>query len=99
MLTGEKLFQGQPPPSVMMAHFNPLVFPSSWPEGVPSDLPQVLEMALVKQPEDRYATAIDLATALNGLAHVEHKTAPDAATSTGVAIKNKERPQYPDIHG
>jgi serine/threonine-protein kinase len=32
MVTGEKLFQGESPPAVMMAHFGPMALPHTWPE-------------------------------------------------------------------
>ena len=38
MLIGEKVFPGETPPAVMMAHFRALTLPKSWPEGVPSGL-------------------------------------------------------------
>lgn len=64
MLTGEKLFKGESPPAVMMAHFNPLSLPESWPEGVPSVVADVLQKALARQPGDRYASAGQIITAL-----------------------------------
>jgi WD40 repeat protein/serine/threonine protein kinase len=67
MLTGEKLFQGDSPPAVMMAHFNRLMLPETWPEGVPSGVAGVLTTALARQPDERYATAREMAQALTTL--------------------------------
>jgi serine/threonine protein kinase len=64
MLTGEKYFQGETPPAVMMAHFNPLTLPANWPAGVPSGVGEVLKRVLAKQPDERYASAGELAEAL-----------------------------------
>ena len=64
LLTGEKLFGGESPPAVMMAHFNAPVLPQSWPEGVPPAVTDVLKTALAKQPDDRYVTAGELMKAL-----------------------------------
>src|SRR5262245_58646015 len=67
LLTGERLFGGNTPPAIMMAHFRPLVLPQSWPEGVPSGVANVLNMALAKQPKERYATAGEMVKALLNL--------------------------------
>ena len=64
ILTGEKVFKGETPPAVMMAHFSPLVLPDTWPEGVPSGVKSVLATALARRPGDRYAKAKELADAL-----------------------------------
>jgi non-specific serine/threonine protein kinase len=90
MLTGEKLFQGESPPAVMMAHFSSLMLPQTWPEGVPSHVVTVLEKALAKQPHDRYTMAGELAAVLSRLTAVELKAAPDADIPTRVATKAEE---------
>ena len=64
MLTGEKFFQGEAPPTVMRAHFSPLPLPKSWPAGVPVGVSEILRTALAKQPADRYTTARELVQAL-----------------------------------
>jgi len=64
MLTGERMFQGDSSPAVMMAHFEPHVYPEKWPEGVPPAMEGLLERALAADPADRYpgpgALAADL---------------------------------------
>ncbi len=64
MLTGQKLFPGNSPPVVMMAHFKPLALPQQWPEGVPPGVTEVLTTALAKNPDERYPSAGMLAQAL-----------------------------------
>ena len=68
MLTGEKVFKGETPPAVMMAHFKPLSLPQTWPEGVPPGVTGVLKRALSGNPANRYATAGEMAAALTALA-------------------------------
>src|SRR4029453_2781369 len=72
LLTGERLFGGNTPPAIMMAHFRPLVLPKTWPEGVPPSVVEVLNVALAKQPRERYATARDLVKALLNLTGFEN---------------------------
>jgi tRNA A-37 threonylcarbamoyl transferase component Bud32 len=67
MVTGEKIFRGETPPAVMLAHFRPLDLPRQWPEGTPPGLVEVLEKALARQPAERYSTAGELARDLAGL--------------------------------
>lgn len=67
MLTGEKVFKGETPPAVMMAHFKPPTFPQVWPEGVPPDIANVLKTALAGNPGDRYDTVGEMAQALTAL--------------------------------
>jgi serine/threonine-protein kinase len=66
LLTGQKLFDGNTPPAIMMAHFRPLVLPKAWPEDVPLGIAEVLSTALAKQPKERYATAGEMVKALAG---------------------------------
>jgi serine/threonine-protein kinase len=67
MLTGEKVFKGETPPMVMMAHFKPLVLPQVWPKGMPSGVAGVLSTALANKPGDRYVTAGEMVEALASL--------------------------------
>ena len=79
MLTAERLFEGLTPPAVMMAHFKPLALPDQWPEGVPSNVSDVLATALSAHPDERYATANQMVQALNEL-NDSKATAPVVAT-------------------
>ena len=67
MVTGEKLFQAETPPAVMMAHFKPLDLPSIWPEGVPPGIGDVLAKALARDPAYRYASVAEMRQALDAL--------------------------------
>ncbi len=67
MLVGEKLFAGDTPPAVMMAHFRQISLPQTWPEGVPPGMADVLAIALAQKAANRYATAAEMAGALAGL--------------------------------
>ncbi len=88
MLTGDKIFRGDTPPAVMMAHFRPLELPPRWPPGVPPGVVEVFQRALAKTPGERYATGDEMARALALL--------PDADTDEGpsqpvqVAAENHE---------
>ncbi len=77
MLTGEKVFKGETPPSVMMAHFKPPALPKTWAEGVPSGVTDVLKTTLASNPADRYATVADMVRALIAL--------PEIASQAGQA--------------
>jgi serine/threonine protein kinase len=68
MVTGEKIFKGETPPAVMMAHFKPLTLPTSWPAGVPAGIAGVLTKALAHNPVDRYYSAAEMAEAVHQLA-------------------------------
>ena len=87
MLTGEKIFKGETPPAVMMAHFKPLVFPNTWPNRVPAGVVDVLRTALANRPAHRYASAGEMAEALTKLA--EDKGSEPAAGSE-VMVKVEE---------
>ncbi len=67
MLTGDKVFKGETPPTVMLAHFKRPELPKVWPKGVPSGVTNVLKIALAKEPADRYGTAAEMAKTLANL--------------------------------
>jgi len=67
MLTGEKIFKGTTAPVVMMAHFQPLDLPKSWPGDVPTGIAAVMKKALANDPAKRYATAGEMVAALKQL--------------------------------
>jgi LuxR family maltose regulon positive regulatory protein len=79
MLTGQKLFPGDTPPAVMMAHFQALTFPNEWPDGVPAGVADVLTTALAQKPDNRYATAGEMVESLTHLSKQQfpgHPTTP-----------------------
>ncbi len=67
MLTGVKLFKGETPPAVMMAHFKPLELPDIWADDVPPAVANVLYTTLATNPKDRYASAQDMVEAIKNL--------------------------------
>jgi serine/threonine protein kinase len=67
MIVGEKIFKGDTPPAVMMAHFKPLSLPVSWPDNVPAGVSAVLTRSLAQDPDERYPTAVKMADALTAL--------------------------------
>lgn len=71
ILTGQKLFKGETPPAVMMAHFKSPNLPQAWPDDVPSGIEKILNKALAKRQVDRYTTAGELAEALISLVKSE----------------------------
>jgi serine/threonine protein kinase/Tfp pilus assembly protein PilF len=74
MVTGQKLFPGETPPAVMMAHFKPPQLPTRWPDGVPGGIEAIISRAVAPQPADRYPTAGELAQALAALVEVKPET-------------------------
>ncbi len=86
MLLGEKIFKGETPPAVMMAHFKPLALPDTWPEGIPSDVARILRNALDNNPADRYTSAAQMVEDLESLASDEESLAslPDVAQTTNL---------------
>jgi serine/threonine-protein kinase len=67
MIIGEKMFKGDTPPAVMMAHFKPLSLPARWPDNVPVGVSAVLTRSLAQDPDERYPTAAKMADALTVL--------------------------------
>lgn len=67
ILTGEKIFKGDTPPAVMMAHFTPLSLPQSWPTDIPTGISEVLSRSLARNPKDRYTQTREMITALTAL--------------------------------
>jgi hypothetical protein len=86
MVVGQHLFKGDTTPSVMRAHFQPLVLPGSWPGGVPEGLSDVLQTALAQDPRARYERAGDLAAALAALQD-DRLAGPYAALQAAVAAR------------
>ncbi|MBY9074209.1 protein kinase [Nocardioides sp. WL0053] len=82
-LAGHRPFVRDTPISVALAHVREPVPPL--PSDVPERLRAVVDKALAKLPEDRFATAADLATALRGGAVTGFAGAiPTAAAAAGV---------------
>jgi serine/threonine protein kinase len=67
MINGEKIFRGDTPPAVMLAHFKPLSLPNVWPEGFPPGVAGIIRTALAQHPAERYASVFEMAQALTDL--------------------------------
>jgi serine/threonine protein kinase len=93
MLMGKPLFEGDTPPSIMMAHFNPPGFPASWPDNVPPGLADILAGALAKDPTERYATAGEMVQALVALSTGEQKL-PLLPQSVAMANTIRVKPDH-----
>ena len=83
-LTGKILFSGDTPPATMKRHFDPLDLPPSWPEDVPDGINAVLDKALTKEPEERYASARELVAALNELGQEPEIVEPEVISEPEV---------------
>ena len=81
VITGEKIFKGDTPPAVMMAHFKPLKMPVRWPEGVPLEVSTVLHKALAQDADERFNSVLALMQALTGLSP---ELAAGLDSSTGI---------------
>jgi len=83
MLTGDKVFKGETPPAVMMAHFKPLQLPDTWPAGVPPAVANVLRIALAANPTERYPTAAKMVAALTALTPADLPVPAASPSSSG----------------
>ncbi|MCU0486000.1 MAG: serine/threonine protein kinase, partial [Anaerolineales bacterium] len=69
LITGQSLFGGgdSPLPVIMRRHLEPLALPRQWHAGVPGEVTGILNKALAKEPENRYASAVEFAQALSAV--------------------------------
>jgi hypothetical protein len=81
-LMGEALFRGDTSPAVMRAHFRSPRLPATWPQGVPPEIEDLLQRALVQDPAERTPTPGALATGLQAL--VERAADPLLAPYTAL---------------
>jgi len=64
LITGREPYQAETPMSLLLKHINEPIPPlSQFREGVPESIQEVIEKATAKQPDDRYSSAGDMATA------------------------------------
>ncbi len=69
MVTGRTPYDADTPLAILMKHLNdPLPLPHKLAPDLPESLERVILKALAKQPEDRYASAAEMAKALEGAA-------------------------------
>jgi serine/threonine protein kinase len=79
MLVGEPPFDADTPLAILLKHMNdPLPVPRERNPEIPEPLERVLLKALAKQPEDRYASAAEMARAL-----------VEAAAGAGLAVPER----------
>jgi outer membrane protein assembly factor BamB/tRNA A-37 threonylcarbamoyl transferase component Bud32 len=57
MLTGQVLFHGAAPASIVKSHLRGPQFPAEWPQGTPHGVSVVLGRALDQDPQQRYTSA------------------------------------------
>jgi serine/threonine protein kinase len=89
VLTGEVLFAGKTPMQSMRAHDQGPQLPQEWAADVPEGIDAVLEKALARDPEDRYASGMALWHALNDL-KAQARAAEEAAQQAAVAAQWRE---------
>ncbi|MGH3363633.1 MAG: serine/threonine protein kinase [Nocardioidaceae bacterium] len=83
-LAGQRPFARDTPIQVALAHIREDVPPL--PDDVPERVRAIVEKALAKRPEDRFASAADLATALRGGAVAGLAAAGAAAGAAGMGL-------------
>jgi serine/threonine-protein kinase len=83
-LAGQRPFARDTPIQVALAHIRENVPPL--PDEVPERVRAIVEKALAKRPEDRFASAADLATALRGGAVAGLAAAGAAAGAAGMGL-------------
>jgi serine/threonine-protein kinase len=87
LLTGSVPFSGETPVSIMLAHIqDPLPPARERNPGLPRDVDGVLQQALAKQPENRFATAAALVAALEAARGTAAARSADATIVTSPAI-------------
>lgn len=77
MLTGDRLFHGDSPAAVAMAHISQQ--PPPLPESCPPELAELVTACLAKEPDERPASAADLVAALERTGLVSHEPPPPPA--------------------
>ena len=100
-LTGDTLFRGETPPATMKRHFDPLELPETWPEGIPREIGIVLDAALSKEPDGRYASTGEFAQALSNLARGDivkdpqiEKPLPESAQPPSDQVPDTRKPLW-----
>jgi tRNA A-37 threonylcarbamoyl transferase component Bud32 len=79
LVTGRPPFEDEKPIKVLIAHAHDVVPPpSKWRDDLPLDLESVIMRCLAKGPEERYQSAIELATALDDCESAGFWTREDA---------------------
>lgn len=97
MLTGKYPFQGDTPIRVMMAHASdPIPDVRELRADLPEAITEVVKKAMAKRPENRYATATDLASDLKQAAQgFQPGAAPEELRTIGLGPAPAQRPATP----
>ena len=110
MLTGKMLFDGVTTAAIIGAHLKGISLDEPLPEGTPPGTREVIQIALAKDPLDRYATAAELANELQRAA-TDRLTGPYAQLEQALAGQNwpaalalaaeirAQDPNYRDVSG
>ena len=78
MLTGRTPFRADTPLAILLKHLkDPLPHLRAFSPRVPEAIEQVVVKALAKDPQERYASAVEMATALNAAVHTLGLVVPD----------------------
>jgi serine/threonine protein kinase len=90
MLTGQMPYQADTPAKVMLMHLlEPVPQITAARQDVPEGCEQLIQRAMAKDPNDRYATTNELATALENLSHlplaIPQNAEPEDATLMATA--------------
>lgn len=98
MLTGKPLFGGSTPMAVMHAHDQGAHLPQEWTAEVPQELGKVLQRAVARKADGRYATVPEFLSALEGLqtAEVKKKRAAEVARLLAEAQDALKARRYQD---
>lgn len=98
MLTGKALFGGSTPMAVMRAHDQGAHLPQEWTAEVPQELGKVLQQAVARKADERYATVPEFLAALEGLqtAEVKKKRVAEVARLLAEAQNALEERRYED---
>lgn len=84
ILTGKKLFQGSNPMQIMRAHDKGIEKIYDLPAGVPDGVNRILQLAVNRQPSQRFSSIDELWEALNQASNTERRTisvAPQVRTA------------------
>jgi tetratricopeptide (TPR) repeat protein len=96
LFTGRVPFQSDTPFAVIHDHiYTPLPLPTSVNPDLPPELEKVLLKALAKEPEDRYASAVELVTAVEQVITGVAAIPPAQLDSTPTPVSRETVPSQP----
>lgn len=100
MLTGEIPFKAETPMGIVLKHINePLLPPRQFNASLPEAIEQVILRSMAKRPEDRFATAGDMAQAFQGALTLSVQAAERPRTElSSVAGETKTSKPLPKVY-